>query len=100
MIVSNPPYIPTSVISQLQPEVRDYEPFLALDGKEDGLYFYRKLAAEGRNYLNPGGALIWKSVMIKKMQSATLLKEAGFINIRSWCDAAGLDRVVSGNLEK
>jgi len=100
VIVSNPPYIPTEVISQLQPEVRDHEPFLALDGKEDGLYFYRELAAEGRNFLNPGGALYLEIGYDQKDAVSALLLEAGFINIRSWCDAAGLDRVVSGSLEK
>lgn len=100
VIVSNPPYIPTEVIKELQPEVRDYEPFLALDGKEDGLYFYRRLAAESRNYLNPGGALYLEIGYDQKDAVSTLLEEAGFIKIRSWCDAAGLDRVVSGVLEK
>lgn len=100
VIVSNPPYIPTEVIKELQPEVRDHEPFLALDGKEDGLYFYRRLAAESRYYLNPGGALYLEIGYDQKDAVSTLLEEAGFIKIRSWCDAAGLDRVVSGILEK
>jgi release factor glutamine methyltransferase len=100
VIASNPPYIPTKVISGLQPEVRDHEPFLALDGKEDGLYFYRRLAAESRNYLNPGGALYLEIGYDQKNAVSALLREAGFVNIRSWCDATGLDRVVSGSLEK
>jgi release factor glutamine methyltransferase len=100
VIVSNPPYIPTEIIKELQPEVRDYEPFLALDGKEDGLYFYRRLAAESRNYLNSGGALYLEIGYDQKEAVSALLEEAGFTNIRSWCDAAGLDRVVSGSLEK
>lgn len=100
VIVSNPPYIPTEVIKVLQPEVRDHEPVLALDGKEDGLYFYRRLAAESRNYLNPGGAVYLEIGYDQKDAVSILLEEAGFIKIRSWCDAAGLDRVVSGVLEK
>lgn len=46
MITANPPYIPTEVIRGLEPEVRDHEPMLALDGTADGLHFYRRIAAE------------------------------------------------------
>ena len=58
IIVSNPPYIPTATIQTLQREVRDFEPHLALDGGEDGLDIYRKLAQTAQNYINAGGALI------------------------------------------
>lgn len=68
VIVSNPPYIPTDEITKLMPEVRIFEPMEALDGKEDGLYFYRKLIAESGKYLNPQGRLLLKSVMIRGKQ--------------------------------
>ena len=100
VIVSNPPYIPTEVIRKLQPEVRDHEPMLALDGKEDGLYFYRGLAEESRKYLNSGGTVYFEIGYDQKEAVSKLLAEAGFTKIRSWCDAAGLDRVVSGVYEK
>ena len=58
IIISNPPYIPTATVDTLQREVRDYEPRLALDGGEDGLYFYRKIAEEAGKYLTRGGMLI------------------------------------------
>jgi release factor glutamine methyltransferase len=58
IIVSNPPYIPTATIQTLQREVRDFEPHLALDGGEDGLDIYRKIAQTAQNYINAGGALI------------------------------------------
>jgi release factor glutamine methyltransferase len=58
LIVSNPPYIPSNEISVLQPEVRDYEPRLALDGGADGLDFYRRLAKESAQFLGPGGKLM------------------------------------------
>ncbi|HWI58112.1 MAG TPA: peptide chain release factor N(5)-glutamine methyltransferase [Bacillota bacterium] len=58
LIVSNPPYIPTAEIDTLQPEVRDYDPRLALDGGPDGLRFYRRLAAEAAPFLRPGGKLL------------------------------------------
>ncbi|MGN1084378.1 MAG: peptide chain release factor N(5)-glutamine methyltransferase, partial [Lachnospiraceae bacterium] len=54
MIVSNPPYIKTDVIDGLMPEVRDYEPHLALDGREDGLYFYRRICKEAKGFLRQG----------------------------------------------
>lgn len=58
LIVTNPPYIPTAEIATLQPEVRDHDPRLALDGGPDGLDCYRKLAGEARNWLTPGGVLL------------------------------------------
>ena len=60
IIVSNPPYIRSDVIPTLMEEVRDYEPILALDGKEDGLYFYRKIIEKSPDYLNPGGLLFFE----------------------------------------
>ncbi|HTD68057.1 MAG TPA: peptide chain release factor N(5)-glutamine methyltransferase [Candidatus Limnocylindria bacterium] len=58
LIVSNPPYIPAAEISTLEPEVRDFDPKLALDGGEDGLDFYRRIAKEARAYLKPHGKLM------------------------------------------
>lgn len=58
LIISNPPYIPTSEIAALQPEVREFEPRQALDGGEDGLDFYRLIAAQARARLRPGGKLM------------------------------------------
>jgi release factor glutamine methyltransferase len=58
LIVSNPPYIPSAEISQLQPEVRDFDPRLALDGGADGMDFYRRLAAESAMFLQPSGQLL------------------------------------------
>jgi len=58
LIVSNPPYIPSAEIETLQPEVRDHDPRLALDGGADGLEFYRLLGREAPGWLAPGGALV------------------------------------------
>lgn len=58
IIVSNPPYIPSSVIDGLQVEVREHEPRLALDGGVDGLEYYRKIISQGFNYLKPGGLIV------------------------------------------
>jgi release factor glutamine methyltransferase len=58
LVVSNPPYIPSAEIDQLEPEVRDHDPRLALDGGRDGLDFYRLLAVQARSRMRPGGRLM------------------------------------------
>src|SRR5208283_1748417 len=58
LIISNPPYIPSAEIAALQPEVRDFDPRGALDGGADGLDFFRKLAAEAKPFLKPGGKIM------------------------------------------
>ncbi len=58
LIISNPPYIPAAEIETLEPEVRDYDPRSALDGGADGLDFYRRFAAEARDFLNPNGKIM------------------------------------------
>lgn len=65
IITSNPPYIPTAVIATLEPEVREHEPMMALDGTEDGLRFYRQIAQEAGTWLKPGEPSIWKSGMTR-----------------------------------
>ena len=58
LIVSNPPYIPTDVIATLSDDVRLFDPLMALDGKEDGLFFYRRIIAEAPKHLQDGGHLV------------------------------------------
>lgn len=94
VIVSNPPYIPTSVIHTLEPEVRDHEPRLALDGREDGLYFYRRLAAESGRYLKDGGRLYVEIGCDQAEAVCGLLADGGYRNISVVKDEPGLDRVV------
>lgn len=94
IIVSNPPYIPSSVIGTLQPEVRDHEPRMALDGAEDGLAFYRRIAAQSPEWLNPGGAVYLEIGFDQAAAVSALLAEAGFIGIEVFKDLPGLDRVV------
>lgn len=96
MIVSNPPYIPTTVIEGLEEEVRLHDPFAALDGREDGLHFYRILAKESPRYLRDGGRLYMEIGYDQKEAVEGLLREEGFEQIRTQKDLAGLDRVVSG----
>lgn len=96
MILSNPPYIPSAVIKTLQPEVREHDPLLALDGKEDGLYFYRKIIEESRNYLQPGGWLIFEIGAEQGEAVSSYLKQNGFVQVVVKKDLTGLDRVVCG----
>ena len=96
LIVSNPPYIRTSVIQELQEEVRLHDPFIALDGKEDGLYFYREIIKAGGGYLKPGGYLMFEIGYDQGTEVASLMEKYGYRNIMVKKDLAGLDRVVSG----
>lgn len=96
MIVSNPPYIRTEELPDLMEEVRLYEPVSALDGHEDGLYFYRRIAGESPSYLKPGGRLYLEIGYDQGVTVPQLLKEQGFCEIEVKKDLAGLDRVVKG----
>lgn len=94
VIVSNPPYIPTKVLKGLEPEVRDHEPKLALDGREDGLYYYRRLVKESGSYLKTGGTVYFEIGYDQVEAVKNLLSAFHFENIRVVKDAAGLNRVV------
>lgn len=96
VIVSNPPYIESSVIETLQEEVRDYEPRMALDGQADGLYFYRRLAKEAPFWLKPGGRLYVEIGYNQGTAVRRLFTEAGFSAVEFRRDLAGNDRVVRG----
>lgn len=94
IITSNPPYIRSRLIENLEPEVRDHEPRLALDGTEDGLKFYRILARECRNYLNPGGTVYMEIGYDQGRTVEELFQAAGYEETGIVKDMAGLDRVV------
>ena len=96
IIVSNPPYIRTEEIAKLMPEVQNFEPFDALDGKEDGLFFYRKIVDQAGDYLNPGGHLLFEIGHDQGQDVSELMVKAGFQNVRVIKDLAGNDRVVGG----
>ena len=98
VIVSNPPYIPTSEIPKLMPEVGSFESVEALDGKEDGLYFYRKIIAECKDYLNPDGMIFFEIGYEQGADVSALLQEAGFSQVAVVKDLAHLDRVVFGKM--
>lgn len=96
VIVSNPPYIPSAVIEELEPEVRDHEPRGALDGTADGLYFYRILAEECAKHLTPGGHVYFEIGYDQGMAVKELLDNHGFKDTRVIQDLSGKDRVVCG----
>ncbi len=96
IIVSNPPYIPTKVIAGLADEVKKYEPRLALDGDEDGLFFYRKIIAGAHDYLYSGGMMFLEIGYDQAADVSELMVSAGFKDVTVVKDLAGLDRVVSG----
>ncbi len=96
VIVSNPPYIATKEIETLMPEVRDREPRMALDGHEDGLFFYRKIVEASVNYINPDGWLLFEIGYDQGIQVSTMMKSAGYEEVKVVKDLAGLDRVVLG----
>ena len=96
IIVSNPPYIPTEEIKTLMPEVREFEPFLALDGKEDGLFFYRKIIREANSHLKPDGFLLLEIGCGQGKDVACLMEAEGYKEITIRKDLSGLDRIVIG----
>jgi len=94
MLVSNPPYIPTGDWAQLMPEVRDYEPRLALDGGADGLEAYRQLAVQAVKILIPEGWLLVEVGIGQARDVSALFKAAGLVEIGLRNDYAGIPRVV------
>lgn len=98
VIVSNPPYIATEVLQELMPEVIEYEPKRALDGHEDGLYFYRQIIADAPKFLKPGGWILFEIGYDQGESVPALLEEAGFTEITVIKDYNGNDRVVRARL--
>ncbi len=98
VIVSNPPYIATDVIPELMPEVVVHEPYQALDGHQDGLFFYQKICDEVRQYLRPEGYLLFEIGYDQGEAVSDLMKAAGFLDVAVIKDYCENDRVVMGHL--
>ncbi|MBR4993925.1 MAG: peptide chain release factor N(5)-glutamine methyltransferase [Lachnospiraceae bacterium] len=98
IIVSNPPYIPTDVIDSLMPEVKDHEPLIALDGKNDGLWFYERIIERIPEFLSPGGHVLFEIGYDQGEAVCKLLNDKGFTETEIVKDYAGNDRVVKGRL--
>lgn len=97
-ILSNPPYIPSEVIDTLAEEVRKHEPRMALDGGEDGLYYYREIIRQCPGYLSHGG-MLFLEIGYDQAEPVNILMEKAFTDIYVIKDLSGLDRVVCGRLK-
>lgn len=98
-IVSNPPYIPSRIVDMLEPEVREHEPRLALDGALDGLEYYRKITKDSKKFLTREGMLFYEIGHDQGQAVRCIMEEEGFRNVTVVQDLAGLDRVVYGGLQ-
>ena len=98
LIVSNPPYVAHGEIASLAPEVRDYDPALALDGGADGLNGYRAIAAQARGLLAPGGMLIVELGMGQEEAVRALFTKAGLSVAAARHDLAGIPRALSATV--
>ena len=96
-IVSNPPYIRTKDIEDLAVEVKDHEPRMALDGTEDGLFFYRQIAENAADYLSDDGWLLVEIGYDQGSDVKSLFIDNGFKDVQVVKDLAGNDRVVKGH---
>lgn len=99
LITANPPYIPSRELESLQPDVRDFEPRMALEGGDDGLAFLRRIVAAAPSHLTPDGGVLAVEVAAGEAPAvAALFEEAGFGGVNVRRDYARIERVVSGVL--
>ncbi len=96
ILVSNPPYIRTCEIEELMPEVRDHDPFIALNGHESGLYFYEKILNECQPFLKRGSLVAFEIGCDQKESVTMLMNNSGFGNVTAIDDLCGNPRVVMG----
>lgn len=99
IIVSNPPYIKTAVIEELDKEVKLHDPYIALDGSSDGLKFYKKITEEAIHFLKKDGYLAYEIGSDQAEEVRDIMASKGFVNIEVYKDLSGLDRVVIAKLE-
>ena len=97
IVVSNPPYVCNSEIARLEPEIRDFEPRIALDGGPDGLNFYRRIAAGLGDHLFDSGAVILEIGNGQAAAVAAMLQAAGCVDVSVSNDLSGIPRAVLSN---
>ncbi len=98
IIVSNPPYIKREVIDTLDKQVKDYEPYNALEGGVDGLDFYRAITKQAKEYLKKGGILAYEVGHDQSEDVSKLMEMDGYTNIYTLKDLQQIDRVVIGTV--
>lgn len=98
VIIANPPYIATEEIANLMPEVGLHEPYQALDGREDGLFFYRKICETAPRFLKGKKYLLFEIGYDQGKAVSELMTEAGFMDVKVIKDYCDNDRVVAGHL--
>ncbi len=98
IVVSNPPYIPTEEVENLDPNVKDFEPRLALDGGDDGLDIIRAIIVDAKDYLNPEGILIFEIGINQSEEVVKLLDKSNYSNIEIRKDYASIPRIVVAHL--
>lgn len=99
IIVSNPPYICKPELEDLEPEVKDFEPYIALHGGKDGLEFYRRISKESKKYLTPKGLLVYEVGYKQSEDVKNIMIKEGFNSIQILKDIQGIDRVIYGQIE-
>ncbi|MDR2485892.1 MAG: peptide chain release factor N(5)-glutamine methyltransferase [Treponema sp.] len=99
LITANPPYIPSAVIETLAQEVKQ-EPWIGLDGGEDGLEIIRRLIPKAKQYLSPGGMLLIEADPRQMSGIGTMLRDAGYREIKTYDDLSGRQRVIGGGREE
>lgn len=97
LLISNPPYIATRDLDRLQPEVSRFEPRVALDGGEDGLGFYRRIASDGKGFLKPLGVVAFEVGAGQAEAVVAILRELGYANVVVSKDYSDIKRVVIGH---
>ncbi len=95
-VISNPPYIRSGDIPDLMEDVKDYEPYIALSGGDDGLHFYREITAQAVKVLNPRGMLAFEIGYDQKKDVAKIMESYGFMDVEACSDLSGRDRVLIG----
>ena len=99
IIVSNPPYISTDKIAELETQVKDFEPKLALDGGKDGLDFYKKILKLSKDFINKSGRLYLEIGYDQAKEVVDLAKKEGYYNIQIIKDLSGRDRGISMSVD-
>ena len=98
ILVSNPPYIDISELKNLSPEVADHDPHLALFAKDKGLYFYKVISCEAKDYLKPDGKVFFEIGYNQAGDVSKIMEDNGYRDIRLIKDYGGNDRLIIGKI--